>query len=53
MREDRSRQGLSCDRVCTSSSVNVMRFLILSGTQIDEEEEADDDEVVEEHEAEC
>jgi hypothetical protein len=30
-----------------------MRFLFLSGIQIDEEEEADDDEMVEEHEAAC
>jgi hypothetical protein len=33
--------------------VDVMRFLFLSGIQIDEEEEADDDEMVEEHEAAC
>jgi hypothetical protein len=48
-----SEQSLSCDGVYPSSSVDVVRFLILSGIQVDEEEEADDDEMVEEHEADC
>jgi hypothetical protein len=53
VRADRSRQSSSCYRVNPSSSADVMRFLILSGIQIDEEEEADDDEMIEDHEANC